>query len=397
MTTHVLSRRDATTGPGEAPAQNRAGDRIAGLDVARSLAILGMMTVHYVAYIDPDRRPGAGFPDPGAGQQLLFGLPSGRASALFVVLAGVGLSFVMRRRDRPATNILRRAAVLATIGLLLVPAWGGMILHFFAFWFVAALLASRLPDRWLLVLAVSLLPIGWLGAMALGPELGGLAEPTPLDPIARAGAFWPNFLFTHFGYPAVLWFSFVLFGLWLGRQPLRQRRWQARLLVGGALAVAAMAGVAALGKSVGAIASDPTWSALFDDRPHTVGVPYIVGAAGSAALVIGGCLLLAGVFPRALRPLAAAGQLSLTLYLLHLVPLVFWLGDRPWTPAEYGEHPAPAEFLFPLGIFAGFAVMATAWLRLASHGPVEGAMRWIAAWPPGPRPVTRWVGRTEGG
>jgi uncharacterized protein len=397
MTAQALSRCRATTEPGETPPQIRAGDRIAGLDVARSLAILGMMTVHYVAYIDPDRRPGAGFPDPGAGQELLFGLPSGRASALFVVLAGVGLSFLLRRRGRPATNVLRRAAVLATIGLLLVPAWGGMILHFFAFWFVAALLAARLADRWLLVLAVSLLPLGWLGAAELGPGLGALAEPAPLDPIARAGEFWPNFLFTHFGYPAVLWFSFVLFGLWLGRQPLHERRWQARLLAGGALAVSAMAGVATLGESIGAIASDPRLSALFDDRPHTVGVPYMVGAAGSAAVVIGGCLLLAGVFPRALRPLAAAGQLSLTLYLLHLVPLVFWLGDRPWTPTEYGDHPAPAEFLFPLGVFAGFVVAATAWLRLAPHGPVESVMRWIAAWPPAPRPVTRWAGRPERG
>src|SRR5262245_51030211 len=97
MTTHALSRREVETVRGEAPARNTTGGRIAGLDVARSLAILGMMAVHYVAYIDPDRRPGAGFPDPGARQELLFGLPSGRASALFAVLAGVGLSFLLRR------------------------------------------------------------------------------------------------------------------------------------------------------------------------------------------------------------------------------------------------------------------------------------------------------------
>ena len=49
-----------------APASRRRG-RIPGLDVARSLAILGMMVVHYVAYIDPDRRPGGGFPDADVG------------------------------------------------------------------------------------------------------------------------------------------------------------------------------------------------------------------------------------------------------------------------------------------------------------------------------------------
>jgi uncharacterized membrane protein YeiB len=344
-----------------------------------------MMVVHYVAYIDPDRRSGAGFPEPDLGQELLFGIPSGRASALFAVLAGVGLSFLLQRADRPAGNVLRRAAFLAVAGLLLVPAWGGMILHFFAFWFLAALLVRRLRDGWLLVLAAVLLPLGWYGATRLGPELGAIADPAPLDPVVRAAEFWPNFLFTHFGYPAVLWFSFVLLGMWIGRRSLLDRRWQVGLLAGGAAAVAAMAGVAALGESVDAIGSDPRLAALFDDRPHTVGVPYMIGAAGSAALVIGACLLLAGAFPRALRPLAAAGQLSLTLYLLHLVPLVFWLGDRPWTVAEYGAHPSPAAFLFPLGVFAAFVAAATVWRRLFARGPVESVLRGIASWRPAPR------------
>jgi uncharacterized membrane protein YeiB len=272
-----------------------------------------------------------------------------------------------------------------------------MILHFFAFWFVVGLLVRRLPDAWLLALAVALLPVGWFGAMALGGELGALSDPSPLDPILRASEFWPSFLFTHFGYPAVLWFSFVLFGMWLGRRRLLDRRRQVGLLVGGAAAVAAMAGVAAVAESAELISSDPELAALFDDRPHTVGFPYMIGAAGSAAVVIGACLLLAPAFPRALRPLAAAGQVSLTLYLLHLVPLVFWLGDRPWTVAEYGDHPAPVEFLFPLGVFAAFVVGATVWLAHFERGPVEAGLRWFASWSPRRRPAGGWVEEPERG
>jgi len=180
----------------------------------------------------------------------------------------------------------------------------------------------------------------------------------------------------------VLWFSFVLFGLWLARRPLLERRWQLGLLAGGAAAVAVMAGVSALGESVGAIASDPHLAALFDGRSHTVGFPSMVGAAGSSAVVIGGCLLLARSFPRPLRPLAGAGQLSLTLYLLHLVPLVLWLDDRPWTVAEYGDHPSPAAFLFPLGVFAAFVVAAALWRSRFERGPAESVLRWVAAWRP---------------
>ena len=77
------------------------------------------------------------------------------------------------------------------------------------------------------------------------------------------------------------------------------------------------------------------------------------------------------------------------------VPLLFWLGDRPWTPAEYGSHPSPVEFLFPLGVFAGFVVIASAWLRAFPRGPMEEALRFAGTGPAAGRP--RWIGRPERG
>src|SRR5690348_16316813 len=64
--------------------------RILGYDVARSLALLGMIVVHFglVMAADPAR--------PAWSAWIMHGL-DGRAAATFVILAGVGLTLRSRR------------------------------------------------------------------------------------------------------------------------------------------------------------------------------------------------------------------------------------------------------------------------------------------------------------
>jgi peptidoglycan/LPS O-acetylase OafA/YrhL len=58
--------------------------RVRGIDVARALAVVGMVMVH----IGPVRMEGSGLV--GAAYRL----PHGRASILFVVVAGIGVSLL---------------------------------------------------------------------------------------------------------------------------------------------------------------------------------------------------------------------------------------------------------------------------------------------------------------
>src|SRR5215468_7802278 len=75
--------------PMRTPVADAAG-RILGYDVARSLAMLGMIVVHFglVMAADPTR--------PAWSAWIMHGL-DGRAAATFVVLAGVGLTLRSRR------------------------------------------------------------------------------------------------------------------------------------------------------------------------------------------------------------------------------------------------------------------------------------------------------------
>jgi uncharacterized membrane protein YeiB len=323
-----------------------------------------MMIAHYVPFVDPSWRPGAYLADTTLAQDVAFGLPAGRASALFVVLGGVGLTLLFAG-GRSGSVVVRRAVVLGALGLLLLPDFGGMILHLFAVWFLAAIAFRRASDRTLLVTAAALVPLGWLGAELLGGT-HWLQAANAGEAFTNATEFWTNLAFTHGAYPAVPWFSLVLLGMWLGRRALTRRPIQLRLLLAGAAAAICLPLLGRLAPEEGRLAS------FASAEPHTTGLPSMLGAAGSAVAVIGGCLLLTSLVPRVLAPLAAAGRLSLTLYVAHLVPFWLWF-EAEW--ARYDGHPGPSAVLAPLAFFACFTAVAWAWVGRFERGPLETLLR----------------------
>src|SRR5690349_16459553 len=100
-----------------------AGRRIVGLDVARCLALLGMVATH----VFDERGPDGGLT---TGQWLA----GGRASALFAVLAGVTLALmtggrtpvVGRERLAATAAIAVRALLVAVLGMALALADSGI-------------------------------------------------------------------------------------------------------------------------------------------------------------------------------------------------------------------------------------------------------------------------------
>jgi uncharacterized membrane protein YeiB len=92
--------------------------------------------------------------------------------------------------------------------------------------------------------------------------------------------------------------------------------------------------------------------------PHTNMPLALASSLGIALMVLGVFLLLSGKAARWLRPLAAMGSMTLTLYSLHLVALALDLhSDEPglW-------------FVVHAGVAAVFAWF---WLRSFRRGPLE--------------------------
>ena len=109
----------AVVGERPSPAVHAAGQRTPGYDVARAIAVLGMVMV--------DLRHELLVYDRGAAALLwLFDRVEGKAAALFVLLAGVGISLRTRRRHDDEDSwddrrpLAERALLLIGIGLVLM-------------------------------------------------------------------------------------------------------------------------------------------------------------------------------------------------------------------------------------------------------------------------------------
>ena len=343
--------------------------RIRGLDLARALAIIGMVMVHF----------GPTGPGDGGLAARAYGATHGRASILFVVLAGVGVTLLAGDRApgrHTGLKLAYRAAVLLPLGLVLQELDTNVlvILQYYALYFLLAGAVVGLADRWLLPLAAGWTiggPLAYLALWIARPDVlaaGGHATLT--DPPARIGA---DLLVTG-SYPVLTWMGPVLVGVWLGRRDLRASGMRWRLVVGGA-ALTAVASVAALllAAWLGEPTTAPSWRQLASTEAHSQMPLWLVQATGIATAMIGICLLLADALPRLTWPLVATGQLAFTVYVGHLLMLAAWpdllqrgtVGDAARTVA-----------VFTLVT----AVLCTAWRALLSRGPLEAVLRLPWVW-----------------
>ena len=103
---------------------------------------------------------------------------------------------------------------------------------------------------------------------------------------------------------------------------------------------------------------------------------YLTAGMGSAAFVIGACLLLTAspAGTRALSPLIAAGRQTLTLYIAHILVGMGTLEALGLLEGQTAATSLAASAVFCLAA----AIYAVVWSRWFKRGPAEAAMRRIA-------------------
>lgn len=389
-------------------------ERLVGIDLARLVAVAGMMAAHTLAFSEPEPGPG------------VVALIDGPPSTLFAVLGGISVALAARSRiadgQRAAAvrATIARGLIVLAIGLLLVPIASAVyvVLAPFGLAIVAASAFLLLPT-WAVAAAALVLAgsVGWLVANARD-RLGVLAETHSIgtlvvDPlgtlqdVALTGV-----------YPAVTWLAYLLIGMLVARALTaarargRERGALVALAVVGAALVAigvaaselglrllgdasypgdpALAREVLLGNGYGSVPSvEPLWQLLA--APHTGTPADIARTVGIALLVIALLSLLASLLPRpalrAIEPLRAAGAAPLTIYVVHvtllsaLQPLAAdsasWLAD--------GWVAWALQVAIALGIGALLA-------GTAARGPLEALIGRFADAAAGPRsagaPVT---------
>jgi uncharacterized membrane protein YeiB len=364
MTAHPIADRSPTSAD---RSPTSAATRVHGIDLARGLAIVGMVAVH----IGPTDVTGL------AGR--VYAAPHGRASLLFVLVAGLGVSLLSGSRSGSCSSarwrLGWRALLLLPAGLALQTLDHGVnvILQEYAVLFLLAILALRLSDRWLLGLAAT--------AALIGPLIilwGQLEAPAVFDRSSVTLADGPfgivHGLLVSGPYPVVTWVAPFLLGMWLGRQELRSRRVAVRLVVvGGAVASIALLTARGLIAVLGPPIVGGDVRSLATSAAHSQMPLWLVGGTGAAVLVLGACLLLAEALPRVTLPLRALGQLALTAYVAHLLALHF-----------AGPQLTSDELSEAVGLLLAFvvllALMTTAWLDRFARGPLEQVLHvaWVS-------------------
>jgi len=335
---------------------------------------------------------------------------SGRAAALFAVLAGIGLA-LSTGKQVPAEGdklsgarrgVALRAAVIAAVGLTL----GGLevnlaiILVHYAVLFLCVLPFLGLRPKALCAWAAGWIMVSPVFAYLLRPWL--LASDPPLrlghnpswEDLSTPSALLGDLFFTGY-YPVFQWLAYLLVGLLIGRLPLTKAVVPWLLVAGGsALAVLAKSvGVAAmedwggraaledilnapgypldsvLQVNLTGVQQEGSWWWLAAAAPHSATTLDLAHTSGVAAAVVGGCLLLGRLADwldlDLLLPLRGAGAMTLTLYTLHV-----------WVAAGFYLKPLPAGWTEEGMYFAHAAtaiIVGTVFVLLRWRGPLEWA------------------------
>lgn len=397
-----------------APKARGASARYIGIDLARFLAVIGMMANHLVAIVGEN--PEASLLDQRAAE-IATTLTSGIAAALFAVLGGVSAVFASRRAladgrtGAAIVSIMLRGVILIVIGLalgaLLSPIIVVLAYYGASLILVSVFIAAR---SWVIAVAAGVL---WLAG---GPVNAFVRD--ALEIVSEAGS--PSFetiaaepletvrgLLLTGTYPAITWVAYLLIGMLIARALIaandRGRLSRTALslaVVGTGLAVAAtlvsnwtLANLARFGvaapegldmatftkflgmQQFGAPTSPELWAQLVA-APHSGAPMEMLRTVGISLAVIG---LLVTLFDSRRTPpgritdiFRAAGAAPLTIYTLHLIA----------TAAAYGPIYAGTDFgaTFPwwvagLGAYgiqlAGVLVIGAILSALGRRGPLE--------------------------
>ncbi|PDP85917.1 acyltransferase [Glycomyces fuscus] len=395
-TTEVQQGTEArhTTGAGAAsdgdvPGLPPPARRVVFLDVARALAMIGVVMMNASSVVYPVEMSGNGVSSlltdlVNGGLNLLM---SGRARTMLMVLLGAGVVLAWRaaarRGGRPAAVMLRRYAVLGLLfGLPHLAVFDGDILTQYS---AAALLL------------IPLVPL-LLGGSRRRPLVAAavLFAAVPASDLLLS----PFFEEYTWGASVVLvpqTLGFFCVGVWLARRPeltagpgadaRGASRLPLRMLVFGAV----VQGLSVVLMLVGSVVFPTEFGA--DGVPvRSVGETVVI-LLGHTLLNLGGALLYLGLVwwlvlrgrraSRVLGTLAPLGRMTLTVYLGSTAVFLAVMG-----PFE-GTVPLLAQYALAAAYFVATAVLAHLWARRFRLGPLEWVWRSLTYLRPAPMRAER--------
>jgi uncharacterized protein len=394
-------------------------ERIVTLDIMRGFALLGILVVNMAGFAGAtfDQQPTT-LPDQAAAfiVNVLF---SGKFNSLFSLLFAIGFTIQLERLEQrgggDARSIyVRRLLVLFAIGIAhAVFLWNGDVLHYYALLGFVLMFLRNVSDRTIVVLVVALLLVPGLRSLALllfsTPEVNATRLAFRQEFVAAAAAalgsgsyvdavahnLWSlrREYFSVWGLETTIQLGYATFlvtmllGLLAGRHRWIQRAGENLVLLRRvqwwALGVGIGAGVVLAISNRFLEASVPSvWFIVYRTA-------YSVSRVALMAFYVATIVRLAthARWLRWMMPLAAAGRMPLTNYLLQsvLCTAIFY----GWGLGFWGQVGAAGQLGLALAIFFVLQVPLSAlWFRHFPYGPLEYLWR-VASYGRRPAPVAQ--------
>lgn len=390
--------------------------RIQGYDLARSVALFFMMIINFKCAFEVYHG------DPEWLYHVIEAV-EGRAAALFVMLAGIGVSLLtkagrgnwdLRSKMRYRTILMKRAFFLFFVGWILCLVWAWDILHYYALFFLVASFLFDRSSRFLkgmtaLSVLILIFYLHVVPDKAWGYDL--------LAPVARYSWIYQiGMTLTLFegNYPFFPWMTFFLIGMWLGREkPGRVNRPWKMVLAGGVLILSAAwldAVFSPIVDAKGGVIPYPftSWFSLSPYDETGWGLSFfsgkltlswalmelliepkwlfLISATGSAFCALGVCLYIGDKIRGEavwFTTLCRSGRMVLTLYVAHIL-----FGITLGTIIGVDEMGLGVQTGLAVVVYLLSLVLAYFWLGRFSHGPLETVMRHVSSIPwRRPKPV----------
>lgn len=353
--------------------------RITALDYARAWAIFGMIIVNYKLAMSAEN-------DGAAWLRAIAGLFEGRASALFVVLAGIGISLMTAKaRSTMDKDIIRqnrhsfyrRSIFLLIAGiLLLLTGWSADILHYYAVFMLVASALITVSDNKILGLSAVILFLSQFCLIIFDYSKGWDTSFHEYTDFWTINGFIRNLVFNGF-HPIFPWVCFFLFGMWIGRKRWLDKENQPKVLLYSLSGTVILEIISyCLIKWTSPVLDIDSATYLFTTKPIPPTALYVLSGSCSAVAFIAVSVYVVNKFENSLitRAIINTGQLSLSHYIGHVV-----IGLGFLEAIDYLENGSlPFAIAYGCAYFVVAIFFSHMWRKWMKRGPVELLMRRIS-------------------
>jgi uncharacterized protein len=384
-------------------------ERIVTLDILRGFALLGILVVNMSGFSGRNVFDETTAVSDQAAFFVVDVLFSGKFNSLFSMLFAVGFTLQLERLEQRAGGearwiYVRRLLVLLAIGIAhAILLWSGDVLHMYALLGFVLLFLRNVSDRTVLVLVAVLLLVPGLRSLALvlfaSPDWTAVRLAVGREYIALANAAFGSGRYadavmanweisrrtylTWMGLEATILLGYVIFlvtmllGLLAGRHGWIQRA---------AAHVAVVRRVQWWALGIGVAAGVLLWVADQFREPAVPSVWSVLSRTSYSVSRVALMIFYVAAIVRVaqsprwlpwLLPLAAAGRMPLTNYLLQsvLCTAIFY----NWGLGLWRQTGEAFELGLACGLFFGLQVpLSILWLRRFSYGPMEYLWRLLS-------------------